>query len=655
MKKFIISAIAAAALMIFPAYASGLYSLEGGLDGLSAVTSSLADGGAISYTEGFVGLGAELDGSSGLYLGRVDGDFTVSAMIKMTSSGGTKNVFFKNMGSASAEKWTGVIFDNGTPALWANGGGFSWTRLVTANENVLGSWAYITYTEAGGVGSLYVNGVLAGSADIVSDGGELYAAATYWSADAPTGAIDEIFFDSSAALSADEIAQMYTDLAVKNITLPSETISDLELPSFIGNAVLSWKSDNEDVITSDGKVTRGSEDCTVNLTLYIDGVENKTFSVTVLKKPVPVNENLVLSYTSDSFADGVAVDNSGNGNHGTIYGGMTGGHFDGVDDYVQMPEGLLADLDEFTIIMRLKPEIANAHQFTFCFGNSSSEGYFFLNTSRPGTNTLRLALTKTGSGSETDIRSIPGIRRGEEANIAITVSSSEAAMYVNGIPVASGDLGFSPKELGSTKANWLAKSPYSPDPYFSGDIYEFSIYPYKMSDADISAMHSVPETDASYISDFNLGESALIVNLNRDCMVSAVFFDKDGNTLEATTKKVSDDDLTASFNCNGAASAEITAFDAATGIIKDRRAVTAYDGLVAYTSDGGNVKVVNTTNKTINAVVIAAMYGSSGLEKLDATTVTVEADSFEVVPVSLDGGKLMVWSSLSEMRPIAEQ
>ncbi len=653
MKKSGIIILTILMLVLFSAsaFAAGeLYSFENTLGGLTTVSNTLSSGGSVSFGDGYIDLGLELNGGGGLFLGTANGDFTVSAMVKQTVSGNAKNIFFKNMGSKSSEKWTGVVLVQGIPTLWANGGGFSWSTLVKADESALNNWSYISYTEKDGVGSLYVNGELIGSASVINTGGDIYAAATYWSDDAPTGAIDELYFDNGYAATAEEISEMYTELAVKNISVPSKAISNLSLPSSIGSRTLTWKSDNEAVITSDGVVTRGDEDETVNLTLYIDGVESRTYAVKVLKNASKTNSETVLSYVFDSSADGVVEDLSGNGNHGIIHGGLVGCGFDGYDDYVEMPNGILADLDEFTITMHIKAQIEQTHQFTFCFGNSSTQ-YFFLNTSRPTTNTIRLALTKSGSGGEADIRSIPGIRKGEEAYIAVTVNGSEAAMYVNGVPVAGGDLGFSPKELGETVCNWLAKSPYD-DPYFCGDIYEFSIYSYEMSASDISAMHSASDDGGSYIDDISLNSGSLDVNLNRDCVVSAIFFDSDGNTLGSAVKKASNDKLSVSFACSGWAQAEIAAFDGSTGIIKDKRAVSIHGGIIAYTTDGGNVKLVNTTDDEAEVFVIAAAYSGDALSDVITGTAVVAGGSFEVISFPIENAKLMVWTSVSEMQPV---
>lgn len=656
MKKFITVLITLLLCTVSVSAAEINCSLENNIGSFKTVTNTLAYGGNASFTEGFIGEGLALNGSYGLELGKASGDFTVSAMVNITSSGDTETVFFKNMGSASAEKWTSIILDDGTPAFWANGGSYRWSRLATATDNVLAQWAYITYIEKDGIGSLYVNGEKAGSSAVTVGSGNIYMAATYWSADAPEGTVDEIYFNDSEALSDETIMEMYTNLAIQNVSVPEKTVSDIDLPDAIGNAQVRWVSSNESIISPNGKVTRGDENITVTLSLYMGDELLKSYDVTVLKNIEHTNDEVLLSYLFDKKTNSVVEDVSGNGNHGVLYGGIVGTHFDGSDDYVELPANLLKDLDEFTIVMRLKSEIAKTHQFTFCFGNGTSK-YFFLNTSRPTTNTLRLALTQNGSGAERDVASLPGIREGEYAALAITVNGSEATMYQNGIPVAFGDLGVSPSALGNTTDNWLAKSPYN-DPYFKGDIYEFTIYPRALEQDEIEAMHYVEPEEKGYIEDIDMTTSELSVYLNRFCMVSAVFYDNAGKMVCATTGKASSDNLVAVFTLpdSDIANVEIAAYDADRGIIRDRLAVATYDGVAAYSTDGENLKIANTTVSDLNVTVMTATYDGDILKEVQTTTVKVNALSYTIIqnPAN-EGEKLLVWYTLASLKPLIEQ
>ncbi len=653
MKKFILAFMTAFAALTVTAGAEGLYRFDNSLAseegaGLATpattVSSTLGSGGAAVYDGGAL----KLDGTYGLKLGSVGPYYEVSAKVTLASSGDTSTLFFKNMGTSSSEKWLGVIFQNGVPNVWSHDGDtFRWAALETKAENCVGKTVEIKYVENMGSAELYVDGVLAASGAVVSGGGDLYLGSTYWSADALSATVD--------------------DLAVINRTFeyfggfPSTLIDDIDIDA--AGAGVNWISDHPEVISAEGKVTRPAENTAVTLT----GTKKmgpwgedivKTFDFTVLKAAQKANDNMVLSYVFDENTVDVVEDRSGNGNHGKLFGGKTGSAFDGVNDYVELPRGMLADLDEFTIVMRLKNGIVQTHQFTFCFGNGTNE-YFFLNTSRPNPdiNTLRLALTNNGSDSEKNIASLPGLRDGETAALAVTVSGTEAKMYKDGVPIAAGNLGFSPSELGDTADNWLAKSPYN-DPYFKGEIYEFTIYPRALDEGEIRDMHYSEPEEVGWISDAEIDGNTLTVSLNRFCMVSAVFFDNGGNVTYSTTSKVSGDDLTAVFALpkGEISNVELAAYDPSRGVIKDRLAVAAYGGVAVYSDYGGSLKLTNTTDADLNVTVMAAGYNDGALTGINAVTEAVPAGSYVVADdPSKEGDRLLVWYSLDSLKPVTRQ
>ena len=71
------------------------------------------------------------------------------------------------------------------------------------------------------------------------------------------------FKDSNGEDNQDEVLMAE---AIASISLPPEAISDLDLATNYQEVVISWQSDNEDVITNQGVVARGSTDKTVTLT-----------------------------------------------------------------------------------------------------------------------------------------------------------------------------------------------------------------------------------------------------------------------------------------------------------------------------------------------------------------------------------------------------
>ncbi|MGM9936225.1 MAG: LamG-like jellyroll fold domain-containing protein, partial [Candidatus Ornithomonoglobus sp.] len=221
---------------------------EDGSKTLETVTSALAEGGSIVYSEGRDGKGVAFNGSYGLDLGIVGREFTVSAWVKADSQSGMTTIFFKNMGDKNSQHWVGITVPGGKATVWQhNGSSQKWNQVIKAENSSAGEWAMYTYTEKNGVGTLYVNDEKIGefSNMLATDKASLYMGATFWTADALKGTADDLLI-SDKEFTADEVRELY------NQSLP-----------IVLNAVLK-----------DGKVeysVSGKTDYNIYVALYDDG------------------------------------------------------------------------------------------------------------------------------------------------------------------------------------------------------------------------------------------------------------------------------------------------------------------------------------------------------------------------------------------------
>ncbi|MCH5209998.1 MAG: family 43 glycosylhydrolase [Oscillospiraceae bacterium] len=177
-----------------------------------------------------------------------------------------------------------------------------------------------------------------------------------------------------------------------------------------------------------------------------------------------------------NFEDG-AKDASGNNNNGTVYGATIEGNsavFDGTDDYIRMPDGLLKDASSATVAIYLKSEIEKANQFTWCIGNSNEAGYMFLNTYNPNSK-LRAAITLTDYKAESELAASNYVQANEWTSIIAVFDGANSTLYRDGKAVATANISIKPSDLGATTANYIAKSVYN-DPYFKGTVSDFRIY-----------------------------------------------------------------------------------------------------------------------------------------------------------------------------------
>ena len=192
------------------------------------------------------------------------------------------------------------------------------------------------------------------------------------------------------------------------------------------------------------------------------------------------------------------TDSSGNGYDGTLEGGPffddADGNlgralsFDGINDYVDLPIGsLIAGLSDITVAMWIDfPNSGGDWQRVFDFGNSSTEGYMFLSPRTGSAGPMRLAITPSTGSNESTIDTAATLASGWH-HVAVTIDSATMTMaiYVDGMVAVEGVTETLPRDMGATTQNWLGRSQYEADDYFTGLLADFSIYSRALSEAEI--------------------------------------------------------------------------------------------------------------------------------------------------------------------------
>ncbi|MGN1115078.1 MAG: LamG-like jellyroll fold domain-containing protein, partial [Candidatus Ornithomonoglobus sp.] len=207
---------------------------------------------------------------------------------------------------------------------------------------------------------------------------------------------------------------------------------------------------------------------------------------------------MLLHYSFNAMDNsGVVKDESGSGNDGKIYGDAVEEygriHLDGADDYIKLPDAILQNEDEVTIAINVCPEFDTLHYFTWNFGTSATEGYMFLNTSRPDAK-LRFAITPASADKEQSLVSEEDIKKGTWSNVIVTIKGRDGVMYRDGVKAAEATFDIAPRELGATTQNWIGRSPYG-DALMQGYIDDFRIYNYALSEEEAKALSDEYEAE----------------------------------------------------------------------------------------------------------------------------------------------------------------
>lgn len=209
--------------------------------------------------------------------------------------------------------------------------------------------------------------------------------------------------------------------------------------------------------------------------------------------PSFAEDNLILHYDFSSADNMTVEDISGNGNDGEIKGDSPSAEIENGmirlenNTYIQMPDGLLSGKKTATIAVNLMPEIEKANMFTWNFGNSSTDGYMFLNTAR-GDGKLRFGITRTSYSDEEELVSDNYVPSGMWSNIVVVIDGKNSRLYRDGKLEAENALTLKPSDLGKTTQNYIAKSPYSSDKYVTGCIDDFRVYDRALTAAEVKKL-----------------------------------------------------------------------------------------------------------------------------------------------------------------------
>ncbi|KQP53843.1 family 43 glycosylhydrolase [Agreia sp. Leaf283] len=198
--------------------------------------------------------------------------------------------------------------------------------------------------------------------------------------------------------------------------------------------------------------------------------------------PAPVNEDgEILRYDFEDASGSVVSDVTGNGQDGTISGGATWADgsltFDGSDDYVDLPDNLLAGVTDVTVEADVWIDSAQSGAyFIYGLGNTiSGAGNGYLFTSGNG---YRTSIATGNWTTEQTVSQGSNLPRGQWAHLVYTLKGDTATIYLDGVAVGTATVTTDPGDIGGgiTTANYLGRSNYDADNTFRGKYREFAIY-----------------------------------------------------------------------------------------------------------------------------------------------------------------------------------
>ena len=395
-----------------------------------------------------------------------------------------------------------------------------WGQTSGAYNNVVtdsaaipqGRWVHVAVTYEGTTAKLYRDGELVATKVLLnkpSDYNGSYTqnfigrSATAWTADPKfQGYIDD-FKIYNRALSAAEITSIvgvsHDNSNIKSLqSLTVNTIAGKApvLPSTVTAEFPDGYTKSVDVtwseITADKYATAGN-------TFTVEGTvtDSPVKAVATINVNAPVDANLIAWYKMDETSGTSVSDSSGNGNNAQMVGsgswaaGKSGNaaNLTG-SNYIKLPDGIIQNVNDFTISVWEKQSTVKNWQRLLDFGNGlvtdSSFSYMYLCLNDGAK--LRFSMNKNCSWQEvSESNAINDPNKWH--HIAVTKTGSALKVYVDGVLYSqSNNITYNPSDIGKTTTTYIGKSQYPSDPNFAGLIDDFRIYSKGFSEEEVQSL-----------------------------------------------------------------------------------------------------------------------------------------------------------------------
>jgi hypothetical protein len=271
------------------------------------------------------------------------------------------------------------------------------------------------------------------------------------------------------------IQERMDETALKAIILPTETRTDLVLPTEVLGQSVSWVSSNEKVLSAAGILASLKADTEITLTATI-GTKSREFQIKALARDITKNMRYQLPAALDLTAN-------------TTTGFST-------NKFGLAPEGLLRGLRSYTMLVSFNAKSLSGQPRIYDFGSGSGNSLFLR------ANGLAAGIKYNG-GTTTMVSGTTTLKANTDYKMAVTFDAATRTtrIYINGVEDASGTQNqnepYMLYEVAADTRNYIGRTQWWDGAYandnqdFIGTISDLRLYDVKLTTKEICQLQGI--------------------------------------------------------------------------------------------------------------------------------------------------------------------
>mgnify|MGYP000847071047 FL=1 len=189
--------------------------------------------------------------------------------------------------------------------------------------------------------------------------------------------------------------------------------------------------------------------------------------------------------------------------------------------YLQVDEQYAATFKDLTVSMWFKTTGTSSYQRIFDYGNGQGNSTFIC-PHYNGVGRAAFSVDVPDHGERRVESALDAVVNNVWTHITATLSGNTARLFINGEWVnMSAEFLYPPVDNGATIQNWIGRSQYGSDPYFSGNIADLKVWNYALTNEEVAWEYLNDTTTPSegYVCDREVFRGFQTMDSNDNCMI----------------------------------------------------------------------------------------------------------------------------------------